>query len=143
MHCKPWKRFTVDGIDILLDRISIVEAIKMIKDTGKSPTYFKVKSQDISKLGNGSFIDLPRLKNLYLECCKTGHFEVVAFSGLFRLKPLSIQKNEIKHLQRHHFVDLRELIDYLKLANNNIVKTDRGTFRNLRNLKRLDIALNS
>ena len=56
---------------------------------------------------------------------------------------LSIKKNEIKHLQRDHFVDLCELVDYLTLANIKIVRIDKGTFRNLRNLKRLDVASNS
>ena len=67
IHCKAWKRFTTDGIDILHDRIIIVQAIKIIEDIGKSFTYFKMQSRDISKLENDPFTDFPRLKKLYLE----------------------------------------------------------------------------
>ncbi|KAL7374238.1 hypothetical protein ABVT39_024573 [Epinephelus coioides] len=104
----------------------------------------KLQNNSISKLNDAFIKYLPNLRQLHLNSNKLTAIKHGEFRGLRSLQNLSLHDNQITVLEKECFTGLRNLMA-IQLQMNHIKrhKDYKDSFRDLINLKRLDLSHNS
>ncbi|XP_071877610.1 uncharacterized protein [Bombus fervidus] len=88
------------------------------------------------------FSELKKLKALYLSFNRIDHLPKHAFDGLPYLKWLFLRYNRLTSIEQDTFVDLTDLLQFLRLDNNRIGKIVPGSFEKLHELTHLHLEYN-
>ncbi|KAB0791836.1 hypothetical protein PPYR_03636 [Photinus pyralis] len=103
--------------------------------------YLELKNNGLTELETGAFTYLPSLFHLNLSDNKLEVLQNRVFEGLERLGVLILNNNEIKEVEGEVFRNLHGLVN-LELANNQIEALNDGVFQDLENLAHLVLRYN-